>query len=293
MDVNEILRSAEPAHAVPPMGAGADELLAEITAVPRRAPARRRAPRWTLVPLTAGLALAALAIGWLVPGTFGAAPAEAALDIRREGDQYVITVKDAFAAPERYTEQLHSRGIPVSLRLEPVSPSLEGSISGPHDPRQNGLTLEDVARRRDLISPIQPPGGCVRTVRCPIGVRIPVGYRPHPDADRPGLREIMLGRKARPGERYRAFGQLNNPGEPLACVPFVNQTFGRVRAMLLERGIAVTTVAVPDQGSRAAVPASWYVHEGWANEPGKAVLVADARPGPRPWSLSEQCPKRG
>jgi hypothetical protein len=298
MSINEIVKDLEPAHRVPPMGDGTRELLAEITAVPREpgpaaSPGRRRRAirRRIAVPLVAALAAAVLIAGWLLPGTsLGPRPA-AALDVKRDGDYYVITVKDLFADPARYETQLRDLGIDISLKVVPVSPSLEGSIFPPFDMRINGLSFDEMSRRSDLISPIESPGACGRADSCTIGLKIPVDYKPYKDARFKGESAIGLGRKARPGERYQSFGQLNNPGEPLECVDFVNKPVSQVTNLLRERHLTVATIAIPLKGHRTSVPGSWYVHEGWLTEPGKALLVADATRVPHSIPMSKACRK--
>ena len=267
----------------PGLTSGARDLFTEITALP--VPAAAPGPRHRLrivLPLVTALAVAAMALSWILPG-LGTRPAAAALDIRREGGYYVVTVRDLFADPELYQAQLRSKHLNVTLRVMPVSPSLEGGVFPPFDNRYNGLTFEEMARRPDLSAPIRAPGTCTFEARCTIGVKIPVGYR--------GRADIGLGRKGRPGERYRAFGQLNNLGEPLQCIRFVNKTFDQVRAMLRVRGVTIAVIDVPLRGAWPSVPGSWYVHEGWLSERGKAVVVAAPTPNPRPWPQADMgCP---
>jgi hypothetical protein len=303
MSINEIVERLEPAHRVPPAGEGTRELLAEITATPRStrpgpaagaraARSRRFARRRIAVPLVAAIAATVLVAGWFLPQASYLGPSQAAaLDIRRDGGYYIITVKDVFADPKRYESQLRDRGIDLAIRVFPVSPSLEGNIFAPFDMRANGLEFDEVARRPDLISPIERPGACAGALTCTIGLRIPVDYRPYRDARFKIEAAIGLGRKGRPGERYQAFGQLNNPGEPLQCVDFVNKPVSRVTSLLRERHVTVATIAVPLKGYRTSVPDSWYVHEGWLTGPGKALLVADATRNPHRFPMSTTCRK--
>jgi hypothetical protein len=262
---------------------GARELLNEITAlpVPPGRPVRRRRQR-VVLPLVAALAMTVVVLSWILPG-LGTRPASAALDIRREGGYYVVTVRDLFADPKLYQAQLRAKQLDITLRVVPVSPSLVGAVFPPFDKRYDGLTFEEMARRPDLIAPIHSPGTCTFEARCTIGVKVPVGYRGHAD--------IRLGRKGRPGERYRGFGQLDNPGEPLQCENFVNKTFDQVRAMLRARGVTIATIDVPLRGTWPSVPGYWYVHEGWLSEQGKAVVVAAPTPNPTPLPPADSgCP---
>jgi hypothetical protein len=262
---------------------GARELLTEITALPvPAAGAVLRRRRRVVLPLVAALAMTAVVLSWILPG-LGTRPASAALDIRREGGYYVVTVRNLFAAPKLYQAQLRAKHLDITLSVVPVSPSLVGGVFLPFDKKYNGMTYEELARNPDLIAPIHAPGTCTFSVHCTIGVKVPVGYRGHAG--------IELGRKGRPGERYRGFGQLNNPGEPLQCENFVNKTFDQVRAMLRARGVTITTIYVPLRGIWPSVPGHWYVHEGWLSEQGKAVVVAAPTPNPTPFSLADSgCP---
>ncbi|MBC6457219.1 hypothetical protein [Actinomadura sp. HBU206391] len=303
MSINEIVKGLEPAHRLPPMGEGTRELLAQITATPitaePREPGPAAAPRRghrmlrsrVAAPLVVALAAAVLIAGWFLPATthIGPRPA-AALDITREGDYYIVTVKDLFADPERYESQLRDLGLSITLRVEPVSPSLEGAVFPPFDMRTNGLSFDQLSRRKDLVSPIKRPGSCHAIVSCTIGLRIPVDYQPYRDARFKGKSVIGLGRKGRPGERYNAFGQLNNPGEPLACVDFVNQPVSRVTSLLREHHV-VASFAVPLKGYRTSVPGAWFVHEGWLTEQGKALLVADSTRVSQSYPMSKACRK--
>jgi hypothetical protein len=291
MSLDRIVKDLEPAHTVPPMEDGWRELFDEITATPRREPMPvRRRLRFT-APLVAGLAAVAMVASWLLPNVGGLGPEHAsALDIKKENGYYIVTVKDLFADPERYQKQLRDFGLDISLKVDPVSPGLVGIIFTPYDPRLNGLSPAEQARRDDVIHPIEEPGNCARVTRCTIGLRIPMDYRPYKGPESRGPATISLGREARPGERHVGFGPLNNPGEPLQCQKFTNKSVGEVRAMLRERGVAVGTYAVPLRGSRSWVPDSWYVHEGWLSEPGKALLVADDKPRTGPPPPSMPCP---
>ncbi|GAA4232456.1 hypothetical protein GCM10022254_32360 [Actinomadura meridiana] len=302
MSIDEIMKHIDPVPSVPPRGAGARELLDEITAVPRDTAGRshRRGVRfrqsagpprrWFAVAVAAGLAAVVIPVSWLLPGVFGAAPA-AALDIRMEGGYYIVTVKDAFADPDRYEAQLRKAGLDVSLRVVPVSPSLEGTIFQPYDPRENGLSTAQLSRRKDVVQSIEKAGACASSYYCTIGVKIPVGYRAYKGPEHRGPAVISLGREARPAEHYTAFAGINNPGEPLQCLRIVDKTVDEVRSMMRARGVTAADFAVPLRGTRASVPGSWYVHEGWLSQPGKALLVAaETKIGPPYPPLAKGCP---
>nr|BFE83892.1 hypothetical protein GCM10020093_064930 [Planobispora longispora] len=132
-------------------------------------------------------------VTWMLPGSLGPLPASAALDVKRDGDYYVVTVKDLFADPELYESELKARGINISLHVAPTSRSQTGSI----------LLLQDVDLLKagkpvpvdGPIETIEAPGRCRSFGGCPIGLKVPVDFTKRA--------EITLGREAGPGERYQ------------------------------------------------------------------------------------------
>jgi hypothetical protein len=294
MNIDDVIKSVERAHRVPPRGEGSRELLEEVMATQRgarpvvgcRRAYLRPIRRWPIaLSVTAGLAAAVMAVSWLLPAALGLGPrpAAAALDIEQRDGYYVIKVNDLFAAPERYQAQLRASGLDIRLRLMPASPSVEGSILA-DDQRNIGLSNEEIARRKDLISPIQPPGGCVDRIECPIGVKVPVDFE--------GRADIVLGRKARPGELYKQMGRLDVNGEPLHCVAYVNKTVTQVRELLRQRGLTIGKIVDASMHrERSSTPGSWYVHEGWPLSPGTAQLAAGPTRAAHAPPLGADCPK--
>ncbi|MDP9864766.1 MULTISPECIES: hypothetical protein [Streptosporangium] len=285
----------------PGMTPGARELFDEITAVPAVAPGRRwprltsarpaargRSQgrwnrRWLSVPAVAGLAAAAMITGWVLPGGYGTAPASASLDIKRAGGYYVITVKDLYADPKMYERELNARGLDIRLLLEPTSPSIAGRMfvmSGGVEGLRQGRTVPE----QDSIRTIEAPGPCSRFGGCPIGLRVPVDFK--------ARGEILLGRVARPGERYTMPPGIDTPGEPFHCVDYVNKTVDKVRAMLRQRGVEPEfTHYGARKGEKFSMPGGWYVHDGVMSAAGEALLLAGptANDAPRPRRAS--CPR--
>ncbi|MFB9722913.1 hypothetical protein [Planobispora longispora] len=273
----------------PGMTPGARELFDEITAV-APAPRRRRftAPfragtvrrrRWTTLPIVVASAAMGMLVTWMLPGSLGPLPASAALDVKRDGDYYVVTVKDLFADPELYESELKARGINISLHVAPTSRSQTGSI----------LLLQDVDLLKagkpvpvdGPIETIEAPGRCRSFGGCPIGLKVPVDFTKRA--------EITLGREAGPGERYQIPPAIGMPGEPLHCVEYANRTVAEITAVLRERGVEAefTSFASPDQ----PIPGNWYVHDGVMSMADRALLLAGPEPNPAPRPVETFCPK--
>jgi hypothetical protein len=146
--------------------------------------------------------------------------ANSAVEIHREGDQYVARIKDPFADHDKYTQAFHSVGLNVDLRPVPVSPGSVGKILGmiiadkgsspaapeakpdPSGPRINGVPLSMEAT----------PKGCLpgQDRHCVMVMRIPAGFT--------GSVDVRLGRQAKPGEEYANFDSAMAPGEMFAGV---------------------------------------------------------------------------
>ncbi|MFB9679066.1 hypothetical protein [Streptosporangium vulgare] len=236
------------------------------------------------MPVVATLAAATVVAGRvLLPALgIGPAPTSAALDIKREDDHYIITVKDLFADPETYQSELRARGLDITLKLLPTSASRARSVfvinsvdlvrAGRTAPAEGGITTVDA------------PGPCPQAEPdgCPASLKVPAGYRQKA--------EIVLGREARPGERYMIPPGLGMPGEPLHCVEYVNRTVTEVLAMLRERGVEPEFALLGPRRIEPSVPGDWYVHDGVMSAAGRATVLTDPAPNPTPQPLDASCP---
>ncbi|SEH01685.1 hypothetical protein SAMN05444920_121133 [Nonomuraea solani] len=244
---------------------GARALMHEImTNEPAPAPVRaRRLPSLRLaIPAGALLAGGAVAVTWLLP----ASPA-AALDIKEENGYYVIEVKDLYANPKIYEEQLRAASLDITLRVIPATAAFEGQVF-PTSPDNQYLTE---------IKGIYPPGPCERVDGCAIGVKIPMNFK--------GTANIDVSRKARPGEKYESTTSFAAKGEPMHCVPYRNKTVPEVRALLKERGVRVSEYVDGDlvgkddgSGIMSSAPDTWRVFGGALSEPGVATLFVLEKP---------------
>ncbi|SDM64538.1 hypothetical protein [Nonomuraea jiangxiensis] len=229
-EINELLRPlarVEPgqpdSHA---SGAGARALLASIATQEQGVPAgaawrpHRRLPRDRRrlgLGLAAAIVLAAgLVVGpsLLEDGRGGVASyANSAVEIHREGEQYVAHIKDPFADYGKYTEAFHAVGLNVDLRPVPVSPGSVGKILGmvitgsagpdraaepdPAGPRFDGIPLTMGTTPKGC-RPGQDGG-------CSMVMRIPAAFT--------GTVDVQLGRQAKPGEDYANPDLAMAPGE--------------------------------------------------------------------------------
>ncbi|MEV4299250.1 hypothetical protein [Microbispora rosea] len=261
------------------------DLLEEIVSDPAPSTRRQRGPeavtraaravsrRHRLMPAIVTLTAVLLAVGWLVPGAagLGPAPASAALDIRREGDHYVVLVRNLFAAPASYERELRDRGLDVDVRLVPMTPASVGRV-----------LYVDGTRDLSAITPIAASGACTRFDGCPIGFRIPVEFRGHAT--------VFLGRAARPGERYGILEAFDTEGQPFHCVDYINKTVAQVLPLLRERGVRAK-FSSPGAYAQPSAPADWYVHTGVMIADGQALVLVGPTPNPQPRPRDAFCPE--
>ncbi|GAA3568616.1 hypothetical protein GCM10022419_056760 [Nonomuraea rosea] len=277
----------DPGPGMTPLAA---ELLEEIISAPvaaaeavpnrgRTAAARRRWPasprrRWLAAPaLAAVIAVVTFAVGQT--------PAAAALDIEQVGDHYVITVKDLMADPRVYEAELKARGLDITLTLAPTSASLAGSLFVMND--SDKLRAGQPVPAEGPITAIEAPGSCPRFGGCATGLKVPVGF------DKKA--EVILGRQAQPGEKYRMPPGIAMPGEPLYCVDFVDKNVTEIGTILKGRGVEPAFISHGRQAEPTA-PGDWYVHDGVMSEEGKALLLVGPAPSTQPHPLNASCPNR-
>ncbi|MBG0814825.1 hypothetical protein [Planomonospora sp. ID82291] len=293
----------------PGMTPGARELFEEITAAaPALAPAVPARRRWFALPPQARttrparwrrrLVLPATAVvmmaGWVLPGSLGAAPASAALDIVREGDHYVITVKDLYADPEKYESELRTLGLDIRLSIEPAS---EGEVGRLLDVREEGelqrirrLVEEGKLKSGQTIVPgegtitsVDSSDSCPTLFPCTIGLKVPVDY-----AD---TAEISLGRAALPGEEYADRPDLGAPHQIFHCVQYANRTVEEVTTALRRRGVTPSWTSYAEMRFRPSVPGDWYVYEGFMTSATTARILANPTPHRTPRPLKVFCPE--
>ncbi|WP_449062652.1 hypothetical protein [Planomonospora algeriensis] len=187
-------------------------------------------------------------------------------------------MKDLFADPARYESELKALGLGIRLSLEPTSRGMAGTVlvAGAVDLQKKGRPVPAGGG----IQTIKATASCTEPSRCPIGLRIPVGYRHEA--------EVILGRQARPGERYWAWLPADMRGEPLHCVPYVNKTVAEVLPLLRERGLRAEFVSAPGWKPRPSAPGDWYVHSSQMNTLDKVQFAVGPDPG-RTWPPDPSC----
>ncbi|MFI7444886.1 hypothetical protein [Nonomuraea indica] len=251
--IDRLVAAIDPAPYAPEQGQDARELFHEIVATPVKA---RRRVRWPVViPVAAVLAAAAVMGVAVIPtgAPSGIAPT-AALAFQRSGDDWVVTVKDLYADPERFASEFRARGLDIRLSIAPGSPSTVGHVTGGEN--SEGARIEEESVE------CESPGG-----RCVVSFRIPGDFK--------GSAQIWFARPARPGERYESAGDADATGELLHCAPFRGMTVDEVRAVLAERDGSIEEFRVGKRSDRTQqVPGNWFVSDAVPTAPGQVLVWA-------------------
>ncbi|WP_214109858.1 hypothetical protein [Acrocarpospora catenulata] len=270
----------------PGLTPGARELLNEITRIPAPRPVakvrRRWRGAWAMVP-----AMFTVILAWALT-----APAQAALDIRRDGAFFTVVVNDPHASPSVYREELRAAGLAIRIVTAPASPGRVGSVTMLREsilrtivtggstpaPGFGDVAGSELPWDSGSAGAIQPLGSCEPGEACLLGIRV--------SAENRAATVIQLGRPAEPGETYVVTSRLDETGELLHCVPFVNRRVSEVRSLIAERG--VRTIKWVDHRTRKELPSPpgfWYVREGWPYSDDTVVLYV----GPSPSSATDAC----
>jgi hypothetical protein len=245
----------------------AEQIMA--TAPGRRLPARRRRVLLIGVPLAAAAAVAAAI----------AIPARshphrtnvrlAALSFTPQGKYLVVKVVDPYADPKRYAREFAAHGMRIQLKLVPVSPSIVGTVVM----MDGGEGIETITAKGKCWT---GGGGYA----CPVGVRIPIGYKPSAG--------IVFGRAARPGETYMSTTSAFATGEELHCVDIRGRTVADAVAMIKNHKMSVALYnyeSRPNWFENTAdpgkIPGGWYVTGAEPYAPGRVqLMVQRTKPGP-------------
>lgn len=243
----------------------AEQIMA--TAPEAARPARRRRVLLFGVPLAA----AAVAAAAVVPGLSRPTRPQvglAALSFSTQGKYLIVKVKDPYADPKRYAKEFAAHGMKIHLTMEPVSPSIVGTVVM----MDGGEGIQTITAKGKCWT-----GGGGNA--CPVGVKIPIGYK-----DEAG---IIFGRPARPGEQYESTTSAFAAGEELHCVDIRHRTVDQALARLKRAHVAVAGFHYDPRPQwsdvttdRSKIPGNWYVSTALPWSPGKVLLwVQPHKPG--------------
>ena len=209
-------------------------------------------------------------------------PASAEVKVTRTTRYYRVRIGNVLADPAAVRQALRQRGLDVTIRFLPASPSIVGNVVASY--------FEDDTDR-DRVRWTYRPGGSVEGDA--LAVEIPLDYR--------GRRGVDLARRARPGERYASTApsaQLR--GEALACADVEGRRVRDVLAVISQRHVA----AVWRDADNHTVPMSEvlgrYVAQTVPVAPGQVLAFTSTQPpGPerlaslRPANAQQGCPGQG
>jgi len=261
----------------------ADRIVASTAEAPQVAPPARSRRRLTIgLPLLATGLAGATAVTALVFSSGGGSPAPvpstastshapkvklaAALTFTRKGDHIDVRIRDPYADPKRYKEEFAKRGLDVDLSMVPGSPSIVGTV----------VMIEGD------ITPINEKGACEVASGgddCPVGVRIPAGYKEHA--------AVAFARAARRGEQYTSTAQADARGEAMHGMVYRRQRVAKVLAALAKRHVTVPEYRymVGNQSMTAhpgQIPGNWYVHDASPWAAGQVLLFVGPHPTEQP-----------
>ena len=161
---------------------------------------------------------------------------------------------------------LRSRHLHITVTQEPVSPSLVGSIIDP------GITRPS---RSDAGIVSEMTGPCAGGARgCVDGIVVPARFT--------GSARIVVGRAAKPGERYAAAASIFRPGEVLQCSALLGESVRQALPALGRLHVKIAWETGSGKPTRWPVPAGrYYVAGGTAQSTGSiAIRVAVRKPVP-------------
>lgn len=216
---------------------------------------------------------AAVAVGVVVgpavlPGRQGTATsyANSAIEIEQRGDEWVARVKDPYADYAKYREAFLAVGLDVGLDLVPVSPPRVGQVV-----RLGFVNTSE----QSVIGGAPEPAGCkIGQDGCMLAISVSRHFV--------GTGTVVLGRPARPGEKYQDAGPATRKGGMLAGFRVDEQRVGTVMAEVRRRGLRATFQVITPQDDGFSVdphhqPAQvgddWWVWEAEAEEAGVVRLL--------------------
>ncbi|MFE3447306.1 hypothetical protein ACFXJ8_00105 [Nonomuraea sp. NPDC059194] len=258
-----------------PSGAGAQALLAAITAEPvKRQSAVRRRVAWGAGAL--GLAASIVLATGLPFGEPTTRYANAAIAVSRYEGQITIEIKDPLARPEEFREAFAAIGLNAEVKQIPVVKEQVGALMGPGTP--------DTGHFEGWFSqePIEP---CAATT-C-VKMSVPKNF--------PGRMIFGVGREARPGEPYTFTHWYLSPA--MKDVKVEGRPVAEVRAEVERRGFKVgyqlrwhteKNAYIQQRATADQVEDNWKVEtvQDYSSDMLDIVVV----PGPEAWPAPSPTP---
>ena len=178
------------------------------------------------------------------------APASAASVVR-------LRITDRAGAAGQLRSLLRAHHFGITVTQEPVSPSLVGSIItfGARGPS---------AGRGNVFSGITGP--CAGGARgCVDGIVLPVHFT--------GAARIVVGRVARPGERYAAAADIFRPGELLHCSTVLGESVQQAVPVLESLHVTIAWDAGSGTAAHGPVPSGRYYVTGGTARSSAAITI--------------------
>ena len=181
-------------------------------------------------------------------------PASGAVHVSPDGGHLVVTITDVLADPAAVTRAAATHGVRLYVRFVPVAPTEVGKVLGGAGPHPKAVRVTTYDRGRGAAV-----SGDVVVLRVPAGA-VELG--------------LLIGRRARPGERWEPVSTGLDPGEPLHCLAVRGRRVHDVSAAIGGRGIRATWV--PVSAAQLARPATGRPID---LSPGLSVRLTDALRG--------------
>lgn len=180
----------------------------------------RRSRSRHIIQVAAAAAIVVVGAGLLSIGSSRDVSAD--VEIIRSGDELIIRLNDVETRASDIEQAALDAGLDVRVSEVPVGPSNVGRFAG----ASSSERLDDV----HIVDGDRSSGFD--------GFRVPLEFD--------GYVELLLGRPAKPGERWRVSSWSTARGEPLECERVTGRSVGEVLDLVASRGIESVSVSVID-----------------------------------------------
>jgi hypothetical protein len=151
-----------------------------------------------------------------VPGAT-ATPDMQLIAFTTSGKYIIARITNPLAASSELDAVFRARGFDISVLVQPVSPSLVGTITSVSEPSGTD------------IRPIQAGACLAGGTQCTVGLIIPTPFH--------GPAYVTVGRAAKPGEPYDSSDLAFSPGEALHCTDILNEQAKAAIPLLASKGL--------------------------------------------------------